>query len=162
MASNGKAATGTVFPESFVLHENSTKLEVGLGRMETIGHLEGQLQTVRRGNAAFPRLAVECSASPWAEAGAWIPGFVTTATAVHNQRSRTQMANRSRTERSVVIMHATQVVRVHGLADSVSQELAGDLIGSKMYPTVNTRVGDVVGNLLERRVLQHDVRHVGI
>jgi hypothetical protein len=38
-----------------------------------------------------------------------------------------------------------------------SQALACDLIGSKMYPTVNARVGDVVGNLLERRVLQHDV-----
>jgi hypothetical protein len=35
MASNGKAATGTVFLESFVLHENSSNLEVQLRRMET-------------------------------------------------------------------------------------------------------------------------------
>jgi hypothetical protein len=69
------------------------------------------------------------------------------------------MANRlSNQGRSVVIVHATKVVPVHGLADSVSQSLASDLIGSKMYPTGNTRVGDVVGNLFERRVLQHDCR----
>ena len=155
---------GELFLESVVLHVNSSKLEPQLRRMKTLGYLGGHLQTVRRGNAAFPRLAVECSALPWVargpEARTW-PGFVATATAGHNQR-RTRMTNRSRTERSFVIVHATQVVLVHGLADSVSQALACDLIGSKMYPPVNTCVGDVVGNLLERRVLQHDVGHGGI
>jgi hypothetical protein len=41
MASNGKAARGTVFLESFVLHENSSKLEVQLRRMETSDTSEG-------------------------------------------------------------------------------------------------------------------------
>jgi hypothetical protein len=54
--------------------------------METIGHLGPHFQTAKRGNAAFPRLAVECGALPWVargpEAGIWIPGFVATATAV--------------------------------------------------------------------------------
>jgi hypothetical protein len=46
----------------------------------------------------------------------------------------------------------TQVVPVDGRAYSLFQALACDLIGSKMYPTVHARVGDIVGNLLERHV----------
>lgn len=85
MATRGKAARGAVFLKSFVLHENSSKAEVQLRHSETIGHLGGRLQAVKRGNAALPRLAVECIALPWvarrAEATTWVPGFVATSEA---------------------------------------------------------------------------------
>jgi hypothetical protein len=95
MASNGKAPKGTVFPESFVLHENSSKLEVQLRRTETIIHPEGRLQTVRSGNAAFPRLETPLTSSPSVDRSA------------QSADRRTRMASRSGTERSVVIVHAT-------------------------------------------------------
>ena len=52
---------------------------------------------------------------------------------------------------------------VHGLAYRLPQDHARVLIGPKMYPAVDACVGDVVGDLLERGVLQHDVwpRRVG-
>jgi hypothetical protein len=60
---------------------------------------------------------------------------------------------------SVVIVQATQVVLVDGAAYSPAQARPCLLVGSKMYSAVNTSIGDVVGNLLERTVLQDDVGH---
>jgi hypothetical protein len=63
---------------------------------------------------------------------------------------------------SVVIMHATQVVLIDGTAYSPAQSRACNLVESKMYSAVNPRIGDIVGNLLKRGVLQDDVGDGGI
>ena len=59
-------------------------------------------------------------------------------------------------------MYATQVVLVYLSADRPSQVRACYLDGPKMYPAVDARVGDIICDLLERRVLQNDGRHRGI
>ena len=74
----------------------------------------------------------------------------------------TQMASRSRADYSVAIMHGTQVVLVDRRADSAAQGRASVLVGSKMYAAVDASVGYVVGNLLERGVLQDDCGHCGV
>ena len=58
---------------------------------------------------------------------------------------------------SLVTVHGVQVVFVNRSADSLPEVRARLLITSKMYPTVNARVGDAVGYLLRRGVLQDDV-----
>jgi hypothetical protein len=59
------------------------------------------------------------------------------------------LSTRSRADRSVVIMHATQVVLIDGTAHSPAQSRTCNLVEAKMYSAVNARVGDVVGNLLK-------------
>jgi len=54
-----------------------------------------------------------------------------------------------RAEELVVIVHRTQVVLIDSCADSPAQVRTSLLVGSKMYSAVNTRVGDVAGNLLK-------------
>src|SRR5215467_10034172 len=67
------------------------------------------------------------------------------------------MPSRSEADRSFVMVYTTQVVFVHGGADSSSEVRARLLVTSKMYPTVNACVRNVVGNLLKRSVFQDDV-----
>ena len=67
------------------------------------------------------------------------------------------MARRSRSDQSVVIVQATQLVLADGPADGPSQSLASHLVGSKMDPAVNASVRDVVSNLVKRSVAQDDV-----
>src|SRR6476660_5641286 len=71
----------------------------------------------------------------------------------------TQMASRSPAGQSVVIVHATQVVFIDGTAYSPAQSRTCNLVESKMYSAINARVGDIVGYLLKRGVLQDDVGH---
>ncbi len=56
-------------------------------------------------------------------------------------------------------MHGTQVVLVDRGGDSPSQAPACHLVEAKMYSAVDARIVDIIGNLLERGVLQNDVRH---
>src|SRR5580704_10161984 len=62
----------------------------------------------------------------------------------------------------VVIVHRTQVVLVDFSADGQSQHRACVLVGPEMDAAINTSVADVVGDLLERGVLQDDGRHGGV
>src|SRR5450432_471985 len=57
------------------------------------------------------------------------------------------------------MVHATQVALVDSLPYCPSQVLARDLVGSKMYPSENARVGDIVDDLIKRGVLQSDGGH---
>ena len=63
---------------------------------------------------------------------------------------------------SLVVVHRAQVVFKDYGADRAAQVRTHLLVGSKMYPPVNACVGDVVGNLPERRVLQNEGGHCGI
>ena len=67
------------------------------------------------------------------------------------------MTNRSQVTPSLILVHGSQVGLIDCGTDSPAQACAGDLISSKMYPAVNARVGNIVGNLLKRGVLQDDV-----
>src|SRR5262249_50805971 len=58
---------------------------------------------------------------------------------------------------SIVIVHGTQVVLVNCGADCSTHLFSCHLIGSKMYPAVNTCIGDILGNLPERCVIHDDV-----
>src|ERR1700746_1780099 len=60
------------------------------------------------------------------------------------------------------LVHCTQVILVDGAAYSPAQPRACHLVESKMYSAVNARVGDVVGNLLKRGVLQDYAGHRGV
>ena len=65
-------------------------------------------------------------------------------------------------ETSVVIAYGTQVVLINGTAYGSTQLRACNLVGSEMYPAVDARVGDVVGNLSNRCVLQDDTGYCRI
>jgi hypothetical protein len=79
----------------------------------------------------------------------------------------TRIASRSRTDYSVIIavivaiiiVPSAQVVLIDCSADSLAQASSCRLVGSKMYPAINASVGNIVGNLPERGVLQNSVRH---
>jgi len=93
----------------------------------------------------------------------WRPPFVHHA----DINRRTRMANRFsrrpiRDDQSVVMVHGAQVVLIDGSAYSPPQACACDLVGAEMYPAVNTRVGDIVSDLMERGVLQNDTGQQGI
>ena len=60
------------------------------------------------------------------------------------------------------MVHATQVVLIYSLPYCLSQVLTRNLVGSKMYPSENARVGDIVGDLIKRGVLQSDGGHCRI
>jgi hypothetical protein len=60
------------------------------------------------------------------------------------------------------LVHGTQVILVDGAAYSPAQPRACHLVESKMYSAVNARVGDVVGNLLKRGVLQDYAGYRGV
>jgi hypothetical protein len=68
----------------------------------------------------------------------------------------------ARSARSIGTVHGTQVDLVHGGTYSPTQERTCRLVSSKMYSAVNARVGNVVGNLIKRGVLQDDVGHGGV
>jgi hypothetical protein len=51
---------------------------------------------------------------------------------------------------------------VDSTADSAAQVRACLLIRSEMYPTINARVGDIVGDLLKGGVSQSDAGHCRI
>ena len=55
-----------------------------------------------------------------------------------------------RTNGLVVIVYGTQVFLIYSFPYCPSQALACDLVSSKMYPTVNARVGDIIVDLLKR------------
>ena len=63
---------------------------------------------------------------------------------------------------SFVIVRRTQVVFVNRSADSATEVRARLLVTSKMDAAVDARVGDVVGYLLERGVLQDDFGYRGV
>jgi hypothetical protein len=60
---------------------------------------------------------------------------------------------------NIVIVHRTQIVFEHRGPDSSSEIRARLLVAFKMYPAVNARVRDVVGNLPKRGILQNDGGH---
>jgi hypothetical protein len=62
----------------------------------------------------------------------------------------------------VAIVRGTQVVFVDGGPNRAAQSCAGILVGSKMDSAVDAGVGDVVGNLLKRPVLDDDGGHRGV
>ena len=73
-------------------------------------------------------------------------------------RRMTQMGA-FRADELVVIVHRTQVVLVDCCADGPAQVRTSLLVGSKMYSAVNARVGNIIGDLLKRGVLQDDAGH---
>ena len=72
--------------------------------------------------------------------------------------SRLPMMSTTRAFTAEYIFDSTKL-EVRDWAYSPAQARTRNLVGSKMYSAVNARVGDVVGNLLKRGVLQDDVGH---
>src|SRR5215469_10809089 len=59
----------------------------------------------------------------------------------------------------LVVMHRAQVVLINRGSDGASQSRSGVLVGAEVNAAVDSGVGDVVRNLLKRRVLQDDAGH---
>src|SRR6266849_5881179 len=80
--------------------------------------------------------------------------FTTTTTGLHETNGKPP-----RESPLLVITQRTQVVLIDCGTDGTTQLCSCHLVGPKMYSAVDARVGDVVGNLLKRGILQHDAGH---